>query len=185
MPARIVITGGPGSGKTESLNRLQVLPRFRNFAFLNELARELLEQNPDLRCHTNAFHAEIYRRQTAREKELGSQSFIADRGTVDAFAFHPETLSIVDTTIEAEYRRYDSVIQLGSAAALGTMYYAVDDIRTEPIQRALEIERAIKQVWQAHPDFHFIPADPDFESKFRRLVKTLDGCVERCAPATE
>ena len=122
MPAKIVITGGPGSGKTESLARLKDIPRYRKFVFLSELARKLLEEFPHYRHDITAFHKEIYRQQTERETKLGEQSFMTDRGTADAFAFHPETMSLVNTTLEAEYRRYSSVVQLGSAAALGEEY---------------------------------------------------------------
>ena len=185
MPAQIVITGGPGSGKTESLARLKDIPRYHKFVFLSELARKLLEESPHYRHDMTTFHKEIFRQQTERETELGEQSFITDRGTADAFAFHPETMSLVNTTIEAEYRRYSSVVQLGSAAALGEKYYTGDKIRLEPIREALAIEEAIKQVWQNHPDYHFIPADHDFEAKFKQLVEVLDTCIKRGSIATE
>jgi len=185
MPVQIVITGGPGSGKTESLARLKDITRYRKFVFLSELARKLLEESSHYRHDVTAFHSEIYRQQTERETELREQSFITDRGTADAFAFHPETMSLVNTTIDAEYRRYSSVVQLGSAAALGKKYYSGDKTRLEPISEALAIEEAIKQVWQNHPDYHFIPADRDFEAKFKQLVGILDACVKRGSIATQ
>jgi len=110
---------------------------------------------------------------------------MTDRGTADAFAFHPETMSLVNTTIEEEYRRYNSVVQLGSAAALGEKYYTGDKIRLEPIQEALAIEEAIKNVWQNHPDYHFIHADRDFEVKFGKLTEVLDTCIKQSSIATE
>ena len=185
MPAKIVITGGPGSGKTESLARLKDIPRYRKFVFLSELARKLLEEFPHYRHEMTTFHNEIFRQQTERETKLGEQSFITDRGTADAFAFHPETMVLVNTTIEAEYRRYSSVVQLASAAALGEKYYCGDKIRLEPIDEALAIEEAIKKVWQNHPDYHFIHADRDFEIKFRRLTEVLDTCIKQSSIATE
>ena len=173
MIFRIVITGAPGSGKTEILNRLKKLPDFSDFVFFDELARRLLIENPDYRKNWSDFHVEIYRRQVARENNLGDRSFVTDRGTADAFAFHPETMSRVATSLEKEYRRYTTVMQLGSAATLGEEFYQRDDIRDESDPLALTIERAITEVWRRHPHYHFVKAEPDFERKFRSCVDIL------------
>ncbi len=166
MTSRIVITGAPGSGKTEFLNRLRAYPELNGFAFFDELARQLLVENPSFRSHRREFHQEIYRRQVAREEAARGKSFVTDRGTVDAFAFHPETAQDVGTTITAEFQRYDLVIQLGSAATLGSPYYIQDEIRTESIEDALAIEAALRSVWSPHQNYHFIAAQQDYEAKF-------------------
>jgi len=181
MPARIVITGAPGSGKSEFLNRLRLLPRYKEYAFLDELARQLLTQNPGLREDPLAFHKEIYAQQTAREAALDNGPFISDRGTIDAFAFHPETIGAVGTTIEREYNRYSAVIQLGSSAALGLDLYVLDDVRRETIDDALAIEQALRSVWQRHPEYHFISAEPKMETKYTRFKDIVDECVDRAA----
>jgi predicted ATPase len=160
MPLRIVITGAPASGKTEFMERLKADSRFANFVFLEELARHLLEE-------------EIYRRQVARENALEGKAFITDRGTADAFAFHPETAHDCSTTIENEYRRYDAVILLGSSAALGEEHYRKDDIRTESAKEVLAVEKATINVWRNHPGFHLIKAQPDSEQKYQIFLETL------------
>jgi len=177
MSSRFVITGAPGSGKTVFLTRLKALPRFREFAFIDELARKLLAENPGYRHDKAALHAAIYRQQVAREAELGNKPFITDRGTADAFAFHPETASRVRTTLSREYKRYHSVVQLGTGAVLGEKYYTGDDIRLETLEEALAIEQATKRVWQGHPDYHFIPANPDIEAKFDQFLQIIDACM--------
>ena len=173
MPDRIVITGAPASGKTEFVQRLKQEPPTAGFVFFDELARRLLEENPSYRQNLRAFHREIYRLQTAREDEIRGESFVSDRGTVDAFAFHPETVADVGTSLEREYERYDSVIHLGSAAALGEPYYTHDAVRNESITDALTIERALKNVWEKHPGYHFVPAVVDFEEKYRSFLNTI------------
>jgi predicted ATPase len=172
MIARVVITGAPGSGKTICLEALKTDPRLKQFLFFDELARLLLAQNPLYRTNRTEFHREIYRLQTAREKAAEGKPFVSDRGTVDAFAFHPETLVDVGTTLEAEYARYSAVVHLGSSARLGERYYETDDIRTESISDALIIERAIQSAWSGHPNYEFIDACPDFGDK-------LKNCYER------
>ncbi|HVP06968.1 MAG TPA: ATP-binding protein [Candidatus Acidoferrum sp.] len=166
MTSRIVITGAPGSGKTEFLNRLRTYPELNGFAFFDELARQLLAEHPTFRSQRREFHKEIYRRQIAREDAVRGKSFVTDRGTVDAFAFHPETAQDVGTTIASEYQRYDLVIQLGSAAALGSPYYVQDEIRNESIEDALIIESALRAVWTPHHNYIFVAAQLDCEAKF-------------------
>ena len=166
MANRIVITGGPGSAKTEFLERLKSDHDFSEFTFFDELARKLLESEPRYRTDFHALHLAIYEQQVARENAIGDAPFITDRGTVDAFAFHPETMVLVNTNLEREYRRYTAVIQLGSAANLGEDVYCTDDIRQESVEEALQIERAIRKVWEHHPGYAYIPADPNLENKF-------------------
>jgi len=173
MNQRIVITGAPGSGKTKFLERMAGDPMFSHFVFLDELARRLLLEDPTYRQDRRRFHAEIYRRQTSREQALAGRSFVTDRGTVDAFAFHPESLSDLATTLSQEYKRYSAVIQLGSAAGLGEQYYSLDAVRCESISDALAIEEAITRVWQGHPGYHFVPARPELEAKYADFVRLV------------
>ncbi|UCC45429.1 MAG: ATP-binding protein [Candidatus Zixiibacteriota bacterium] len=173
MGWRLVITGAPGSGKTECLERLQNLPQFADFVFLEELARRMLRANPTYRDNWADFHVDLYNQQVAREEELSDRSFISDRGTVDTLAFHPETLNLVNTDLEAEYRRYDTVMQLGTTASLGPQYYIRDEIRREPIEEALVIEEALRKAWISHPGYMFVAADRDFEAKYVALLHGL------------
>ncbi len=170
MTPGIVLTGAPGSGKTFVFEQLKNDPDMVGFVFLEELARKLLIENPAYRQNWPAFHLEIYRRQLAQEQAAADRPFITDRGTVDAFAFHPETVHDVHTTIEREYARYTAVLQLGTSAALGDEYYVRDDIRNESIPDALAIEEAITGVWKNHPGYNFLEANPDFDRKVERAV---------------
>jgi predicted ATPase len=167
------MTGAPASGKSECWQRLQNEPQFDGFLFFEELARALLREDPAYRTDKDRWHTEIYRRQVAREAEASGKPFVTDRGTVDAFAFHPETVSLVHTSIEKEYERYDRVIQLGSAARLGETFYRTDTERVETIEEALVIEEAIRNIWRAHPGYHFIAASEDYELKYQTLLRTL------------
>ena len=178
MITRLVITGAPGSGKTMCLEALKAEPQLSHFIFFDELARRLLVQMPSYRSNRTEFHREIYHLQTAREQNAGDRPFISDRGTVDAFAFHPETLFDVGTTLEREYGRYSAVIHLGSSARLGETFYHVDSIRTESMSDALAIEEAIGRAWSGHPQYEFIEAHPDFGVKLclcRERVLSLAG----------
>lgn len=177
MSKRIVITGAPGSGKTEFLKRLSNEDIFKNFVFFEEMARKLLDETPDYRNRWSDFHHEIYKQQIERENRLEGKPFVTDRGTVDAFAFHPETAEQVGTSIEKEYDRYDIVVQLGSAAALGDNFYRKDKIRFESLSEALDIEYRIKKVWKNHPGYHFIQAHDNLEKKYERFLEYLKKSI--------
>jgi predicted ATPase len=173
MIPRIVITGAPSSGKTEFFERLKSHPALAGFLFFDELARQLLTEKPHYRDNWSTFHIELYHRQAAREKQAHDRPFITDRGTADAFAFHPEAMSEVGTTLEREHQRYSAVVQLGTSAALGERFYRRDSIRNEPAAKTLEIEEEIKKVWCRQPGYHFVDAEIDFEKKFRTFLKLV------------
>lgn len=177
MNHRIVLTGAPASGKSTALERLKTEPVLSGFAFLEELARRLLMQKPGYRNDWAAFHYEIYRRQVERENELGGRSFITDRGTADAFAFHPKTMRQFGTTMEAEYARYTAVIQLGSVAGLDDDAFTPDEIRNESVDDVLKLEEATRRVWENHPAYHFVPAETSFENKLRSVVSLVLSLV--------
>lgn len=170
---RLVITGAPCSGKSEAVALLATLPRFREHTIFPELARQLLTEQPDFRSDWHRFHLEIYRRQVARESAIEGRPFLTDRGTVDAFAFHPETVSLVASSIEREYTRYSAVLQLGTAAQLGPEWYQSDAIRSETAEDALQIEAALTKVWHRHPTYRFIRATVDFSQKLEQVVATI------------
>jgi len=177
---RIVVTGGPGSGKTEFLERLKGEKALAGFIFFDELARAILSETPSIRHDKPTMHQEIYRRQVEREEAAEGKPFITDRGTVDVFAFHPETMADVGTTLEKEYSRYTTVIQLGSAAGLGERYYRQDRIRRETTAEALEIEEAIRQVWDRHPNYAFVQATIDMEEKYDRFKRLIVENIAAC-----
>jgi predicted ATPase len=179
MGVKIVITGGPASGKTEFFERLKSLPELEGFIFLEEQARHFLASQPHLRKDKLELHKHIYLAQTENEDKLDDQDFITDRGTADALAYQPEVMPLVGTTLEAEYRRYDAVIQLGSSAALGEGYFTVDDVRKESLDRALEIENALKKVWGGHPGYYFVKAEKDTERKFDKFVAILKQVINK------
>ena len=179
MSVRIVITGGPASGKTEFFERLKSLPELAGFVFLEEQARHFLASQPHLSTDKLELHRRIYRAQTENEDKLGDRDFITDRGTADALAYQPEVMPLVGTTLEAEYRRYDSVIQLGSSAALGEGYFTGDEVRKESPDRALKIENALKKVWQDHPGYYFVKAEKDTERKFDKFVAILKQVINK------
>ncbi len=170
---KIVITGAPGSGKTELINHLRQMKEFENVVFFPEIARELLKSRPEYRNNWLEFHREIYKRHIERESKIGNRPFISDRGTIDAFAFCSTSMQDSNTTIESEYDRYTAVLLLGSSALLGDMYYKKDEERLESAEEAIEIEQKLKNTWSGHPYYCYIQAYKDIETKFREAITFL------------
>ena len=177
MSHRIVITGAPASGKTLFFDRLKSDRSFSGFIFFDELARQLLEEKPEYRKNWPLLHRVIYTKQVERENTVSGKSFITDRGTVDAFAFHPETVTDVNTTIEAEYKRYTDIILLESSAHLGNQYYKKDTIRLETPEDALFIEEKLTSVWSEHPGFHIIKANHFIERKYSEFYDYINSII--------
>ncbi len=176
MLHRIVITGAPASGKTLFFERVKTELFLSEFIFFDELARQLLEETPSYRSNWNQFHLDIYNRQVERE-DNNSKSFITDRGTVDTFAFHPDTAAQVNSSIEKEYKRYTAVILLESSANLGDKFYKTDKIRNESIAEAKEIEYNLKTAWSSHHHFYFIKARNSIEEKFIEFKESLMSII--------
>ena len=177
MIHHIVLTGAPASGKTIFFERLKKEELTKQFIYFDELARQLLESNPDYRKNWKQLHIDIYSQQVARENNHLGSPFITDRGTIDAFAFHPETVKDVGTTIEDEYERYTSVILLESSANLGEEFYKKDTIRIETIDDTLFIENKLKAVWANHPGYNVINAFPSIEQKYSEFIRLLSGII--------
>ena len=176
---RIVITGAPASAKTEFIEWLKVMPEFSKFTFFEELARKLLGENSSGRDNPEDFHRRIYEAQTKRESKLGERPFITDRGTLDAFAFHPESINLIGTTFEREYRRYSAVMHLGTAATLGEKFYSQDDIRTDSIEEALKIDKALSEIWSGHDTYNYVAAEIEIERKFSQFIALLRGLIDQ------
>ena len=178
MITRIVITGGPASGKTDFFERLKKLPNLDNFSFLDEQARLILKSRPYLRENPTELHHQIYLAQVEREKELTGRSFIADRGTVDTRAYVPNIFKLVGTSLNEEYRRYDAVIQLQTSAILGNDFFIPDGIRRESSAEALELEKKLIKYWGNHPAYYYIKAENNFNLKFDIFLKLFYDIVE-------
>jgi hypothetical protein len=186
-PKRIVLTGGPGAGKTavlalvqQSLCRhLRVLPEAAGVLFGGGFPRE---DGSDAR---RAAQRAIYFVQRELEAAvLGADVAIAlcDRGTVDGAAYWPGPASLweaVGTTLDAELARYDAVIHLRTPA-LEMGYDHSNPLRIETAIQARAIDERIATAWARHPRrFEIAPAS-EFLTKAARAVEILRGELPEC-----
>lgn len=193
---RIVLTGGPGAGKTAVLalvqhslcKHLRVLPEAAGILFGGGFPRD---DAPDAR---RAAQRAIYFVQRELEAATaGSDAAIAlcDRGTVDGAAYWPGPGALWDavgSTVATELARYAAVLHLRTPA-VDMGYDHSNPLRTESANEAHDIDARIAIAWANHPRrFEIAPAS-SFFAKAARAVEILHGelpdCCRRHLPIPE
>lgn len=181
----IVLTGGPGAGKTAILDiasrslgqRVVVLPEAASILYGGGFWR-----SSTIAGRKSAQRAIYYvqREQQRMVIEEGQHRFVlCDRGTLDGLAYWPEEgLSFwqdLGTSREQEFARYSAIIHLRTPTQ-GQGYNHQNPLRTEDAARAAEIDEHILQVWSQHPRHHVINSSDDFLTKVHStlgLIETL------------
>ena len=185
---RVVLTGGPGAGKTAVLElirqsfceHVKVLPEAAGVIFGGGFPRE-----DDPECKRAAQRAIFF---VQRELENTGDSHnptivLCDRGTLDGLAYWPgsvdEFLSSVGTTLDEQLARYDAVIHLRTPAP-DHGYNHQNPLRTESAAAAAEIDVKILQAWQAHPRRFVIESTSAFLDKAAKAIDILRGEMPEC-----
>jgi predicted ATPase len=186
---RVVLTGGPGAGKTAVLElirkyfcrHVRVLPEAASILFGGGFPRE------DAPLSRKAAQRAIFHVQRQLEALVGPDGTpaitLCDRGTLDGMAYWPgrpeELLVEVGTRQEIELARYAAVIHLRTpSAALG--YNHQNRLRTEAALAAAEIDLKIEQAWQAHPRRFVIESRQDFLSKAAEALRRIRDELPEC-----
>jgi predicted ATPase len=184
---RIVLTGGPGAGKTAVLSLVHqfvchhvvVLPEAASMLFLGGFPRggTIGQRAATQRA---IFHVQ---RELENSADAADHAAIVlcDRGTVDGAAYWPgpETLwESVGTTREAEFSHYDAVIHLRTPDAVA--YNRSNIVRTETVEEAARIDERIAEAWAGHPTRFVIESEEDFFLKARKALAILLEQVPAC-----
>jgi predicted ATPase len=186
---RIVLTGGPGGGKTTAADlfrreigdKVVVVPETATMLFTGGFPR--LEE-PEARA---AIQRAIFHAQVALEDIQGAhypgRVLLCDRGTIDGVAFWPEEapqgfFETMQTTLEAQLGRYDAVIFLESAAVGDISIEGGNPVRTEDNEEARRLDMKLRDIWSGHPHFHFIPHSTSFFAKLQDGLARLQGLVD-------
>ena len=183
---RIVLTGGPGAGKTAVLElirqsfcmHVKVLPESAGVVFGGGFPR-----GPDVELRRAAQRAIFYvQRELEAIGDMDNPAVVlCDRGTVDGVAYWPggpDYLASVGTTLEAQYARYDTVIHLRTPGAGG--YNHVNPLRIESAAEAEAIDERILRAWDGHPRRFLVEASADFVEKAQRAIAILRDEVPEC-----
>lgn len=184
---RIVLTGGPGAGKTAVLELVRqfvckhvvILPESASMLFRGGFPRGGV---PAQRASTQRaiFHVQ---RELEVNADAGDHAAIVlcDRGTVDGAAYWPgpDTLfAEVGTTLEAELSRYDAVIHLRTPGVAA--YNHQNPMRTEDAAEAARIDGRIAAQWSKHPHRFTIESTTDFIHKAEQALRVLLTQIPPC-----
>ena len=186
---RIVLTGGPGGGKTTAADlfrreigeKVVIVPETATMLFTGGFPRP---GDPKARTATQRaiFHAQV-----ALEDIQGAvypgRVLLCDRGTIYGAAFWPDDapegfFESLDTSLEEQLSRYDAVIFFESAAVGDISIEGGNPARTESNQEARDLDMRLRQLWSKHPNFHFVPHSSSFFAKLQDGLAQLQGIVD-------
>lgn len=183
----IVITGGPGAGKTAVLElarkalckHVMIIPEGASIIFAGGFIR--LPTPPAIRAAQRAiFHIQAEQERLVLEEKRFSLG-LCDRGSLDGLAYWPGTESEyfkeLGTTKEKEYAKYSAVIHLRTPT---TGYNHQNPIRTETNEQALEIDKKIEKIWSGHPQRVIIESNGDFIPKAQMALQAIFSHVPPC-----
>jgi len=185
---RVVLTGGPGAGKTAVLelirrsfcSHIRVLPEAAGIVFGGGFPRE-----EDAECKRASQRAIFY---VERELENAGDNHnpaivLCDRGTLDGLAYWPGSVddffASVGTTLSEQLVRYDAVIHLRTPA-LHHGYNNQNPLRTESAAAAAEIDARILRAWANHPRRFVIESQSEFLDKAAEALELLRAEMPEC-----
>ncbi len=185
-PRRVVLTGGPGAGKTATLEMIRqtfcghvrVLPEAAGIVFTGGFPRAF--EGPALKAAQRAIF------YVQRELELAAQDnaaiLLCDRGTVDGWAYWPgpeDFWSVLGTSREAQFARYHMVIHLRTPSAEGG-YNRSNPLRLESAAEAAAIDERILHAWDGHPNRIVVPNATAFLTKATRVADLIRAELPPC-----
>lgn len=181
---RIVITGGPGAGKTALIELLRKsLPA--NVAFVPEAATIVFgggfPRAAEPRVARGAQRA-IFHVQRELEAIVDPEAdfVICDRGTIDGLAYWmgDELQYCRELGVDrfAELRRYGAVIHLRTPTD-DHGYNHFNPIRTETAAEAFAIDQRIERAWRDHPRRWFVEATNDFLAKATTAIALIEPLI--------
>ncbi len=185
---RIVLTGGPGAGKTAVLelvrkslcDHVRVLPESAGILFAGGFPRGTTS---GLR---RAAQRAIFYVQRELETIDGEAAIeLCDRGTVDSLAYWPgpdDFFASVGTSLADQYARYHAVIHLRTPQP-GDGYNQLNPLRIETPAEAAAIDDRIAHAWAEHPRLYTVPASADFVAKATRALEIIHRELPACCRA--
>lgn len=190
---RICVTGGPGGGKTTASDlfrreigeKIVVVPEAATMLFAGGFPR--VKEEEAVRSTQKAIYSVQKNIEDIQSALFPERTLLCDRGTVDGAAYWPgepeDFFAEINSTLEIELSRYDSVIFFETAAVGGISIEGGNPIRNESLEAAIKLDRKLRSLWSQHPKFIFVPHDRSFFKKItfglaslQSVVSQLDNC---------
>jgi len=192
MTHRIVLTGGPGGGKSTAADLIRreigesivIVPESATMLFLGGFPRK---NNQKIIRSTQRAIFHVQRSIEDIQHELyPNRTLLCDRGTIDGAVYWPgefdDFFEYMGTSLEDEFKRYDAVIFFETAAVGDIFIEGGNPTRNESNEQAIQLDQRLKDLWSRHPHFIHIAHQASFMKKlnnaldsFSSVVKTLNG----------
>ncbi|MCA9493910.1 MAG: AAA family ATPase [Myxococcales bacterium] len=188
---RIVLTGGPGGGKTTAADlfrreigeRVVVVPEVATLLFAGGFPRS--DEPGALRAAQRAIYAVQRNLEDAQSARFPGRILLCDRGTIDGAAYWPDSPEAYfeeqGSSIDQELQRYDAVIFFETAAIGGLSIEGGNPVRTEDIDTAVSLDRKLRGLWMRHPRFVLVPHNPSFFKKITFGLASIESIVAQLA----
>lgn len=186
-PPRIVLTGGPGGGKTTAADLLRrelgtkvvVVPEAATILFAGGFPRS--QQWQANRAAQSAIYHVQRNLEDIQATIYPERVLLCDRGTVDGAAYwydgQDAFFHTVGTSLEAELKRYDAVVFFETAAVAGLSIEGGNPVRNESLAQAVELDRRLRTLWSRHPRFTLVPHSSSFLEKIMSALGILQRLV--------
>eukprot|EP00455_Lapot_gusevi_P041466 TRINITY_DN4809_c0_g3_i1.p1 TRINITY_DN4809_c0_g3~~TRINITY_DN4809_c0_g3_i1.p1 ORF type:complete len:390 (+),score=99.00 TRINITY_DN4809_c0_g3_i1:88-1257(+) len=201
---KIVLTGGPCSGKTTCLTILRdrfsdmgwkvyVVPEAATLLFGGGLSFPEMTEAQRKYFQTHLLRLMVQMEDSFHEiAKLGDQKtlIICDRGALDGKAYidAPMWQSMLEENGWNEHalrdHRYDGVVHLVTAAEGAEQYYTLANnaVRLETPEEARVLDSKLKESWLGHPYFAMIDNSTDFPTKVKRVIQAVCNFVGESEP---
>jgi len=202
---RVLLTGGPGAGKSSALATLRDRISKRGFQVIvvPECATALLDGcgGYDPAWHGTPKHVKLQqlflKHQMQNEELMGSFAelrpgkphlVLHDRGCLDGRLFctpeqWEEVLQGAGATEDALLKRYDLVIHMTTVAAGMERLYdyglgSTNPARYHTPEQARQADEKVQEVYARHPHIRVVPNFPDFSDKIEAVVRCVMEAVQ-------
>ena len=178
----IVITGGPGAGKTAVLELVKkllapetvILPEAASIIFKGGFWR--LESSSGRAAAQRAIFHIQNEMETLVKDEKKWQMGLCDRGSLDGVAYWPyeedSFWKMCNTDFKTELLKYYAVIHLHTPSD-NQGYNHSNPLRTESAAFASVIDKKIEAIWAQHPRYHSIDSHSDFMTKAQTAIELI------------
>ena len=197
MVKRIVLTGGPGSGKTTIIEKIKSVYESQGLkvVIIPETATELINEGmgfSDGLISLLDFQELVLRLQLAKEmvaerySEMNKQDvlIVYDRGTIDNTAYiskeeFDEILRRLGNNVDYAklINKYDLVINLVGRKDFYTT--ANNKARSESADVAIELGKKTLQSWVGHKDLRIVQPKDNIDDKIHEVLNIINELLEK------